>query len=83
MQRRLIKLLEDVAVMYDKTVRTCDRKNIIQLRYGGDGIDPIKAEEASNPINLKSLEEYVKTILGFNMEKQNFLNPDELREKSR
>lgn len=30
--------------MYDKTVRTCDRKNIIQLRYGGDGIDPIKAE---------------------------------------
>jgi DNA-directed RNA polymerase III subunit RPC1 len=26
MQRRLIKLIEDVAVMYDYTVRTCDRK---------------------------------------------------------
>lgn len=26
MQRRLIKLLEDVAVMYDMTVRTCDKK---------------------------------------------------------
>ena len=44
MQRRLIKLLEDVGVMYDKTVRTVDRKSVIQFRYGGDGIDPIKAE---------------------------------------
>ncbi len=26
MQRRLIKLIEDVGVMYDHTVRTCDRK---------------------------------------------------------
>lgn len=43
MQRRLIKLLEDVTIMYDKTVRTCDRKSIVQFRYGGDGIDPIKA----------------------------------------
>lgn len=26
MQRRLIKLIEDIGVMYDHTVRTCDRK---------------------------------------------------------
>lgn len=44
MQRRLIKLIEDVAVMYDYTVRTCDRKEIIQFRYGDDGLDPMKTE---------------------------------------
>ena len=42
MQRRLIKLLEDIGVMYDYTVRTCDRKEIIQFRYGDDGLDPMK-----------------------------------------
>lgn len=44
MQRRLIKHLEDVAVMYDRTVRSVDTRDIIQFRYGGDGINPIKAE---------------------------------------
>ena len=29
MQRRLIKLLEDVTIMYDKTVRTCDHKPVV------------------------------------------------------
>jgi len=29
--------------MYDRTIRTCDRKDVIQFRYGGDGIDPMKA----------------------------------------
>jgi DNA-directed RNA polymerase III subunit RPC1 len=42
MQRRLIKLLEDIGVMYDRTIRTCDRKDVIQFRYGGDGLDPMK-----------------------------------------
>ena len=42
MQRRLIKLIEDIGVMYDYTVRTCDRKQIIQFRYGDDGLDPMK-----------------------------------------
>ena len=45
MQRRLMKLLEDIGVMYDKTVRTCDRKDVIQFRYGGDGLDPMKVED--------------------------------------
>lgn len=43
MQRRLMKLMEDVVVMYDMTVRTCDKKEIIQLRYGGDGLNPMKS----------------------------------------
>jgi DNA-directed RNA polymerase III subunit RPC1 len=26
MQRRLVKMIEDIGVMYDHTVRNCDRK---------------------------------------------------------
>jgi len=44
MQRRLIKLIEDISVMYDYTVRTCDRKEIIQFRFGDDGLDPMRTE---------------------------------------
>ena len=36
-QRRLIKVLEDVKVQYDNTVRTSSG-NIIQFLYGEDGI---------------------------------------------
>jgi DNA-directed RNA polymerase III subunit RPC1 len=66
MQRRLIKLLEDISVMYDLTIRTCDRKDIIQFRYGGDGLDPMKTEENDCPINFQNLEIFVKNILGSN-----------------
>lgn len=41
--------------MYDRTVRTCDRKDVIQFRYGGDGFDPMKTQENTNPVNLKNL----------------------------
>ena len=75
MQRRLIKLIEDIAVMYDYTVRTCDRKEIIQFRYGDDGLDPMRTEENKLPINLKHLESYVKNIVGFDMTKQRNLTP--------
>ena len=40
MQRRLIKMLEDLHVSYDLTVRSCDTKEIIQFIYGEDGLDP-------------------------------------------
>jgi len=36
-QRRLIKVLEDIKVQYDNTVRT-STGNIIQFLYGEDGI---------------------------------------------
>ena len=42
MQRRLINALQDLYVEYDGTVRTPDG-SIIQLRYGEDGIDPMKS----------------------------------------
>lgn len=37
-QRRLIKAMEDISVMYDLTVRSA-AKTIIQFRYGDDGYD--------------------------------------------
>lgn len=80
MQRRLIKLIEDIGVMYDHTVRTCDRKDIVQFRYGDDGLDPMKTEENKNPVNLRHLEEYVKNLLPTNLDTQKFLTPKEMVE---
>lgn len=43
MQRRLMKSLEDLCVHYDMTVRN-SMKDIIQIPYGGDGLDPTYME---------------------------------------
>ncbi|MGB9635281.1 MAG: DNA-directed RNA polymerase subunit A' [Candidatus Micrarchaeia archaeon] len=43
MQRRLINALQDLYVDYDLTVKDSDG-NLIQVRYGGDGIDPMRAK---------------------------------------
>jgi len=43
MQRRLIKSLEDLCIHYDMTVRNSMR-DIIQIPYGGDGLDPTYME---------------------------------------
>tara|TARA_B110000483_G_scaffold242949_1_gene330566 strand:+ start:5749 stop:8451 length:2703 start_codon:yes stop_codon:yes gene_type:complete len=40
-QRRMIKMLEDVAIQADGTVRHA-AKGIVQFVYGGDGLDPSK-----------------------------------------
>ena len=42
MQRRLINALQDMVVMGDLSVRD-SRGIIVQFKYGGDGMDPIKA----------------------------------------
>lgn len=39
MQRRLMKVMEDLVVEYDYTVRNSDKK-LIQFVYGEDGFDP-------------------------------------------
>src|SRR5260370_22165715 len=43
MQRRLINALEHLRVEYDSTVRD-SRGNIIQVRYGEDGVDVAKSD---------------------------------------
>jgi DNA-directed RNA polymerase subunit A' len=40
MQRRLINALQDLYVAYDGTVRD-SIENIIQFKYGEDGVDPM------------------------------------------
>ena len=55
-QRRLIKALEDLMVVYDMTVRNNQGK-IIQYAYGDDGIDPVKVESQTMPLVQMSIEE--------------------------
>jgi DNA-directed RNA polymerase subunit A' len=42
MQRRLINALQDIVVMNDFTVRDAGG-NLVQFKYGGDGVDPMKS----------------------------------------
>lgn len=42
-QRKMMKLLEDLTVKYDLTVRS-ETNNVVQFAYGGDNFDPKKVE---------------------------------------
>ena len=58
MQRRLINALEHLRVEYDGTVRD-STGDIIQFRYGEDGIDPAKSDHGK-AVNVEQLIERVK-----------------------
>ena len=53
MQRRLVNALQDMVVENDGTVRNSD-KNVIQFRFGDDGIDPMHTDH-SDSVNLDVL----------------------------
>ena len=53
MQRRLVNALEHLKVEYDLTVRD-PNGNIIQFKYGEDGIDPAKSDHG-RAVNLERL----------------------------
>ena len=55
-QRRLIKGLEDLRVVYDMTVRN-NKNKIIQFSYGDDGIDPTKVEMQNLPLPTATRED--------------------------
>ena len=55
-QRRLIKGLEDLVVMYDMTVRN-NMGKIVQFAYGDDGFDSTKVENQFLPLVNMTLEE--------------------------
>ena len=63
MQRRLIKMLEDLHIAYDLTVRSCDTKEIVQFRYGEDGMDPMTVEEINHPIKLNIIYQNTRTVI--------------------
>jgi DNA-directed RNA polymerase subunit A' len=58
MQRRLINALEHLRVEYDGTVRD-SQSDIIQFRYGEDGVDPAKSDHGK-AVNVGLLIERVK-----------------------
>ncbi len=58
MQRRLINALEYLSVEYDGTVRD-SKGDIIQFRYGEDGVDPAKSDHGK-AVNIQRLVDRVK-----------------------
>lgn len=55
-QRRMMKIMEDYAVAYDRTVRKSDG-TIVQYAYGEDGVDSVCVEEQPCNLALMPLEE--------------------------
>ncbi|RLI23627.1 DNA-directed RNA polymerase subunit A'/A'', partial [Candidatus Bathyarchaeota archaeon] len=58
MQRRLINALEHLRIEYDGTVRNSNG-DIIQFRYGEDGVDPAKSDHGK-AVNVSRLVEQIK-----------------------
>ncbi|MCE4604776.1 MAG: DNA-directed RNA polymerase subunit A', partial [Aeropyrum sp.] len=58
MQRRLINALQDIVVSYDGTVRDL-YNNLIQLRYGEDGADPMKTYHGK-PVDVSRIVQKVR-----------------------
>ncbi|XP_012276667.1 DNA-directed RNA polymerase III subunit RPC1 [Orussus abietinus] len=59
MQRRLVKSLEDLCLHYDMTVRN-SVGDIVQVLYGGDGLDPTYMEGKDCPVDYKRVLDHVK-----------------------
>lgn len=56
MSRRLSKILEDLSVQYDNTVRNSSG-SIVQFCYGDDGMDPamMEGKESGAPLDFNRL----------------------------
>ena len=52
MSRRLMKSLEDLSTQYDHTVRNAV-SNVVQFRYGDDGLDPVDMEASAKPVDFE------------------------------
>lgn len=61
MQRRLINALEHLRIEYDSTVRN-SVGDIIQFRYGEDGVDPAKSDHGK-AVNVSRLVEQIKIVI--------------------
>ncbi|KAF3423619.1 hypothetical protein E2986_12478 [Frieseomelitta varia] len=59
MQRRLVKSLEDLCLHYDMTVRN-SVGDIVQILYGGDGLDPTYMEGKDCPVDYKRILDHVR-----------------------
>lgn len=59
MQRKLMKVLEDLVVEYDFTVRNSEKK-LIQFAFGDDAFDPKDVESDDFPVKLTSCSKLLK-----------------------
>ncbi|CAL8105388.1 unnamed protein product [Calicophoron daubneyi] len=76
MQRRLVKFLEDLAVAYDNTVRD-SRGDIVQFRYGSDGLDPLEMELEKFPVDMAKELTNVRAI--HPCRKEDSMTPEEIQ----
>jgi len=60
MQRRLINALEHLRIEYDATVRN-SVGDIVQFRYGEDGVDPAKSDHGK-AVNVSRLVEQIRIM---------------------
>lgn len=63
MARRLMKALEDLSVQYDLSVRS-STGNVVQFKYGDDGLDPASMEGADKPVDLPHLLMHCQWVQG-------------------
>ena len=61
MQRRLINALEHLRIEYDGTVRN-STGDIVQFRYGEDGVDPAKSDHGK-AVNVDRIAEQVRIMV--------------------
>ncbi|XP_072929646.1 DNA-directed RNA polymerase III subunit RPC1 [Epargyreus clarus] len=59
LQRRLVKSLEDLVLQYDLTVRAATGE-VVQFRYGSDGLDPSYMEARDRPVDLPRALRHVR-----------------------
>ncbi|KAL1517105.1 hypothetical protein ABEB36_000913 [Hypothenemus hampei] len=76
MQRRLVKSLEDLVVHYDASVRNAEG-DIVQLTYGGDGLDPADMEGKDCPVDLERVLAHVRAKCPYRNEVP--LNGDQIK----
>lgn len=76
MSRRLMKSMEDLSAMYDKTVRTSSG-GIIQFQYGDDNLDPVDMEGKAKPVNFERTFSHAITSTWDNSEES--LTPKEVK----
>lgn len=61
MQRRIVKLTEDIIAQYDGTVRDASGK-IYQMSYGDDGLDPTKTTKVSGGQEVCNIDRLVNRL---------------------
>jgi len=82
-QRRLIKSMEDLQVLYDMTVRN-NKNKIIQFSYGGDSIETTKVENQDLPLIEMTMQDiYEHFAIIESSQKSRLLNMVFIKEASR